>query len=131
MNIRNACDNIEHPPASQLRLTELWRAFSFASIANGIVGFLFACTGPVAIIIAVATAGGLSEADIASWLFAGFAIGGLITIAFSLLYRQPLSFAWSIPGTVLIGPALEVNVEGSGGIFHLLFHPMFCHQLVV
>ena len=107
MNIKNACNKIEHPSTGQLHLAEHWRAFSFATIANGIVGFLFACTGPVAIIIAVATAGGLSEADIASWLFAGFAIGGLITILFSLLYRQPLSFAWSIPGTVLIGPALE------------------------
>ena len=25
----------------------------------------------------------------------------------SLIYRQPLGFAWSIPGTVLLGPSLQ------------------------
>lgn len=97
---------IERPPIRYLRLSEIRRAFSFTSLSNSVVAFLFACTGPVAIIISVATAGGLNDADIASWLFGGFAIGGLITILFSLLYQQPLSFAWTIPGTVLLGPAL-------------------------
>ncbi|MGO3343281.1 MAG: benzoate/H(+) symporter BenE family transporter, partial [Glutamicibacter arilaitensis] len=32
---------------------------------------------------------------------------GLATIVMSLLYRQPLGFAWSIPGTVLLGPSLQ------------------------
>jgi benzoate membrane transport protein len=33
-------------------------------------------------------------------------VNGLITIAYSLVYRQPLAFFWTIPGTVLVGPAL-------------------------
>ena len=74
--------------------------------ANAVVAFLFACTGPVAIILAVGQGGGLSESDIASWIFGGFFLNSLISIAFSLAYRQPLVFLWSIPGSVLVGPAL-------------------------
>jgi benzoate membrane transport protein len=73
---------------------------------NAMVAFLFACTGPVAIILAVGARGGLSESDIASWIFGAFFVNGLISIAFSLLYRQPLVFLWTIPGAVLVGPAL-------------------------
>jgi benzoate membrane transport protein len=74
--------------------------------ANAVVAFLFACTGPVAIILSVAAGAGLSEADIASWIFGGFFLNSVITIVFSVAYRQPLVFLWSIPGSVLLGPAL-------------------------
>ena len=74
--------------------------------ANALVAFLFAVSGPVAIILAVGARGGLSESDIASWIFAAFFVNGAISIGFSLYYRQPLVFLWSIPGAVLVGPAL-------------------------
>ncbi|HKQ28120.1 MAG TPA: benzoate/H(+) symporter BenE family transporter [Burkholderiales bacterium] len=74
--------------------------------ANAVVAFLFAASGPVAIILSIGARGGLSESDIASWIFGGFLLNSLISIVFSLLYRQPLVFFWSIPGTVLVGPAL-------------------------
>lgn len=80
--------------------------FGPAYAANAIVAFLFAASGPVAIILAVGARGGLSESDIASWIFAAFFVNGLISIAFSLAYRQPLVFLWSIPGAVIVGPAL-------------------------
>ena len=73
---------------------------------NAFVAFIFAASGPVAIILAVGTRGGLSESDLSSWIFGGFFINGLISIAFCWLYRQPLVFFWTIPGTVLVGPAL-------------------------
>jgi benzoate membrane transport protein len=74
--------------------------------ANAVVAFLFSCTGPVAIILSIGAAGGLSESDLASWIFGGFFLNSLVSIAFSLAYRQPLVFLWSIPGSVLVGPAL-------------------------
>ncbi|MEA3192832.1 MAG: benzoate rane transport protein [Betaproteobacteria bacterium] len=74
--------------------------------SNAVVAFLFSCTGPVAIILSVGARGRLSEADIASWIFAAFFINGLLSFAFTLAYRQPLVFLWSIPGAVLLGPAL-------------------------
>ena len=68
--------------------------------------FLFAASGPAVVILATGTKSGLGEADLASWLFGAFFINGLISIAFSLAWRQPLVFFWTIPGTVLVGPAL-------------------------
>lgn len=83
---------------SGLPLTEL---------ANAIVAFLFAASAPVAIILAAGARGGLDEADLASWLFAAFAFNGVLTIGMSVAFRQPLAFFWTIPGTVLVGAALE------------------------
>jgi benzoate membrane transport protein len=82
------------------------RDFGGVYAVNAVVAFLFASTGPVAIILAVGARGGLSESDIASWIFGAFFLNGLISIAFSVLYRQPLVFLWTIPGAVLVGPAL-------------------------
>jgi benzoate membrane transport protein len=70
------------------------------------VAFLFAASGPVVIILSVGARGGLAESDIASWIFAAFCLNSVISIAFTLAYRQPLVFLWSIPGSVLVGPAL-------------------------
>ena len=74
--------------------------------ANGFIGWVFAATAPVAIILSVGTRGGLSEAELASWIFGVFFVNGLLTMLFCWLYRQPLAFFWTIPGTVLVGPAL-------------------------
>ncbi|ENO78814.1 benzoate/H(+) symporter BenE family transporter [Thauera sp. 63] len=76
-------------------------------LANGLIGFIFSATGPVAIILAVGTRGGLTQAELASWVFGVFFINGLLTLAMSWRYRMPLGFAWTIPGTVLVGPALQ------------------------
>jgi benzoate membrane transport protein len=83
-----------------------WSDFGALYAGNAVVAFLFAASAPVAIVLSVGARGGLSESDLASWLFASFFLNGLVTIAFSLLYRQPLVFFWTIPGTVLVGPAL-------------------------
>src|SRR3954452_4586268 len=75
--------------------------------ANGFIGFVFAATGPVAIILSVGISGGLSPAELASWIFGVFFVNGLITIGMSWRYRQPLAFFWTIPGTVHVGPSLQ------------------------
>lgn len=80
--------------------------FGATYFASAIVAFLFAASGPVAIILSVGSRGGLSESDIASWIFAAFFVNSFISLAFTLAYRQPLIFLWSIPGAVLVGPAL-------------------------
>lgn len=83
------------------------RDYGTVYFANGLVGTIFSASGPVAVTLAVGTAGGLSEAQLASWVFAMMASGGAATLMMSLLYRQPLGFGWSIPGTVLLGPSLQ------------------------
>jgi benzoate membrane transport protein len=89
------------------RSASFWRDLTLAHAANGLVGFLFAASGPLAIVLAAGTKGGLSEADLASWVFGSLFINGLVSIIFCLRYRQPLVFFWTIPGTVLIAPALS------------------------
>lgn len=80
---------------------------SSTAVTNGITAFLFSCTGPLAIILAVAASTGLDSRQVASWLFGGFAIAAVFTLYFSLKYRQPLAFAWTIPGTVLLLTSLD------------------------
>src|SRR5256885_5388750 len=74
--------------------------------ANGLIGLVFAATGPVAVILAVGRQGGLSTAQLASWIFGVFFLNGVLTVLACWVYRQPLAFFWTIPGTVLVGPAL-------------------------
>ncbi|HUQ25079.1 MAG TPA: benzoate/H(+) symporter BenE family transporter [Burkholderiales bacterium] len=88
------------------RPRQVFADFGGVYASNAVVAFLFSVTGPVAIILSVGARGRLSEADIASWIFAAFFINGLLSMAFTLAYRQPLIFLWSIPGAVLLGPAL-------------------------
>ncbi len=99
--------NLERPTAQAPGLGRIFSDSGLGYFANGLIGFIFSATGPVAIILAVGTRGGLSQAELASWVFGVFFINGLITLAMSWRYRMPLGFAWTIPGTVLVGPALQ------------------------
>ena len=83
------------------------RDFAAVHFANALAGFLFAASGPLAIILATGSKGGLSEAELASWVFGSLAINGIVSIGYSLAWRQPLVFFWTIPGTVLVGSALD------------------------
>jgi len=97
---------LEKPAASPLRPGAVLADFGSVYAVNGLVGFIFAASGPVAIILAVGTQGGLSASDLSSWIFGAFFVNGLISILFCCVYRQPLVFFWTIPGAVLVGPAL-------------------------
>ena len=97
---------LERPPALTIDLPDLLSGFRGVYLVNAVVAFLFAASAPVAIILTAGAAGGLSETDVASWLFGCFFINGLISLAFCLIYRQPLVFFFTIPGTVLVGQAL-------------------------
>jgi len=76
-------------------------------VSNGAIGLIFAASGPIAVTLAVGTAGGLTQGQLSSWVFGILFSGGAATLLMSLIYRQPLGFAWSIPGTVLLGPSLQ------------------------
>ena len=76
-------------------------------VANGVTAFLYAITGPLAILLTVATGAGLSTAQISSWIFAAFGIGGLLSVGASLIFRQPLALVWTIPGALLLPPAFS------------------------
>lgn len=98
---------IERPAERPPGVGRIISDFGVLYASNGFIGWLFAVTGPVAIILAVGSNGGLSEAEIASWIFGVFFVNGLITLLFSGLYRQPLVSLWTIPGTVIVGQSLN------------------------
>ena len=66
-------------------------------VSNAVIAFLFAASAPVAIILGVGTKAGLSESDMASWIFGAFVLNGMIGIVVSIIYRQPLA------GTRMVG----------------------------
>jgi benzoate membrane transport protein len=98
--------NLERPSGPIPHWRDVLTDFGPREAANGFIGWVFSATAPVAIILSVGTRGGLSEAELASWIFGVFFVNGLISMLFCWLYRQPLAFFWTIPGTVLVGPAL-------------------------
>lgn len=97
---------LERPASRPAGLRDLFRDLAPQYVSNGVIGLIFSASGPIAVTLAVGAAGGLSQAELASWVFGIFLSAGLATVVMSLLYRQPLGFAWSIPGTVLLGPSL-------------------------
>ncbi|MEU9821157.1 benzoate/H(+) symporter BenE family transporter [Pseudonocardia alni] len=101
-----AVDRFERPPLPVTRPGGVFRDLGPQYLANGLIGLIFAATGPVAVILAVGTQGGLDQGQIASWIFGVLFLNGVLTVVASWVYRQPLAFLWTIPGSVLIGPAL-------------------------
>ncbi len=97
---------LEAPAHPATGVADLVRELTPATLANALIGFIFAASGPVAVILAVGTQGGLEREVLASWIFGSFFINGVLTIAACWLYRMPMVFFWTIPGTVLVGPAL-------------------------
>ena len=53
--------------------------YSRHSLVNGFVAALFATTGPLAILLAVAGGAGVGEEELRSWIFGGYAMGGVLT----------------------------------------------------
>ena len=94
-----------HQPIPKIKV--IISDFGVFSLINAVIAFLFAASAPVAIILEVGVKGGLSEAEMSSWIFAAFVLNGILGIILSIIYRQPLVFFWTISGTVLVGPALE------------------------
>jgi benzoate membrane transport protein len=75
-------------------------------LVNGTVAWLFAVTGPIAVLLSVAVSTGLDRATVNSLILASHVVGGALSIWFSTRDRQPLGLAWTIPGAVLLVPAL-------------------------
>lgn len=99
--------HLETPTAPRRSVRQMLSDFGGTYVANALIGFIFAATGPVAVILSVGTRGGLSPQELASWVFGVFFVNGLVSLFMSWRYTTPLAFGWTIPGTVLVGPALQ------------------------
>ena len=63
--------------------------------------------GPVFLLLKLMNDANLANNVAISWLTIIFAVGGVLTIIFSLYYRQPIQFAFSIPAMAIIAGALQ------------------------
>lgn len=97
---------LERPQRPLPTLAEMGQGFGRHPFVNGLVSFIFAMTVPIALVLAVGKEAGLTDRELETWLFAAYFIPGFFTVAFSILYRQPVGMAWTMPGTVLVAPAL-------------------------
>ena len=100
-------NQLEKPLLPQRTWRQILSDFGSTYAANALIGFIFAATGPVAVMLAVGTRGGLSPQELASWVFGVFFVNGLVSMLMSWRYTTPLAFGWTIPGSVLVGPALQ------------------------
>jgi benzoate membrane transport protein len=98
--------HLERPSDARPGWRQVQADLGLTPLANAFVALVFTVSAPLAIVLSIGTRGGLSEAELGSWVFGVFCINGLITVLFSWLYRMPLGFAWTMPGTVLVGSAL-------------------------
>ncbi|MEK8071444.1 benzoate/H(+) symporter BenE family transporter [Rhodococcoides navarretei] len=96
----------ERPERRPPNLRALRADFGGQYVGAGATGLLFSATGPVAVIMGASAAGSLTAAQTASWVFGVFVLNGILTVVASWVYRMPLSFFWTIPGTVLVGQSL-------------------------
>ncbi|WP_257203242.1 benzoate/H(+) symporter BenE family transporter [Corynebacterium cystitidis] len=97
---------LERPHLQRPTLHEFLRDAGPTEIGNGLVAFIFSASGPVAVILAATAAGNLTAEQTSSWILGAFLGNGLITLTMTYLYRSPMAFYWTIPGTVLVGTAL-------------------------
>ncbi|MFC8182140.1 MULTISPECIES: benzoate/H(+) symporter BenE family transporter [Nocardiaceae] len=104
--IRTVRGGLEIPTERPPRLREIRADVGGRYVGAGATGVLFSATGPVAVIMGAASAGSLTATQTASWIFGVFVLNGLLTAVVSWVYRMPLAFFWTIPGTVLVGQAL-------------------------
>ena len=98
---------LERPPSVSTNFQNLYQSLDRNSLTNGLVAAVFAVTGPVAIILSVASSANLEKNIINTWVFAAFGIGGVLTLVLSYIYRQPLAMAWTMPGAALLISSLD------------------------
>lgn len=89
-------------------LKDFWGYLNSKTITAGVVATIFAITGPALIIMNSAQNGKLTDVQTVSWLFSVYFFGGLLGIFLALYYKQPISGAWSIPGTVMMSATLPL-----------------------
>lgn len=87
-------------------IRDLPKSLTLSALTYGMTAWLFAVTGPFLIYVNAARQGNLSALELNSWIFGGYFICGLLSVALSLYYRLPLLMAITIPGGVLVAAAL-------------------------
>ena len=77
------------------------------NFVDSFIAFLFAISGPVAIMLSITSTNNIISSNVSIWLFGCFAVNGFLSIILTLKNKQPLVLMWSIPGMILIGYSLK------------------------
>ena len=80
---------------------------SINNFVDGFIAFLFAISGPIAIMLSITSNNNIDIESVSVWLFGCFALNGFLSIIVTIIFKQPLIFMWSIPGIILIGFSLK------------------------
>lgn len=100
---------------------KIFEDISFSAISAGLVALVATFSGPVLIVVQAAQAGGLTTAELSSWVWALCLGAGLLSLWFSLRYRIPVIGAWSTPGVaLLIGSLASYSYSEVIGCYLLL-----------
>ncbi|MGM7666613.1 benzoate/H(+) symporter BenE family transporter [Microbacterium sp. A93] len=87
------------PPAAR---RPAWRHVSVSAVVAGLVAVAISYAGPLLVVLEAAQRAGLDPAQTASWVWAISVGSGVICVAMSLVTRQPVVVAWSVPGAALL-----------------------------
>jgi benzoate membrane transport protein len=98
---------LERPVVGAACWRDALRDLDRHNLGNGLVASMIATTGPLAIMLAALQRGGLGVGEITAYVIAAYGLGGIMSILCSLAFRQSLAMAYTIPGIVLVGAAID------------------------
>ena len=84
------------------RRSSLRHDVSLSAIVAGFVAVAISYAGPLLVVLEAARVGGLSAEITSSWVWAISVGSGVACILGSLVTRQPVMIAWSIPGAAVL-----------------------------
>ncbi|WP_211877459.1 benzoate/H(+) symporter BenE family transporter [Pseudarthrobacter albicanus] len=101
----------EHRPARP----PLRKSLSLSAATAGFVAVAISYAGPMLVVLQAAQSAGLSAELTTSWVWSLAVASGITCVVLSMLTRQPIVVAWSVPGAALLLTALG-NYEYSDAI---------------
>ena len=99
--------NIEPGPGVKAGLRDFGKSLNSRTWAAAIIATVFGCTGPILVCLAAGQNAGFTDAQVTSWVWSVYVIGGLLGIFLSLRYKLPIAGAWTIPGASMLSTSLQ------------------------
>ena len=99
--------NIEPGPGVKTGLRDFGKSLNSRTWAAAIIATVFGCTGPILVCLAAGQNAGFTDAQVTSWVWSVYVIGGLLGIFLSLRYKLPIAGAWTIPGASMLSTSLQ------------------------
>lgn len=81
-------------------------AMSLSAVMAGLVAVVVSYSGPLLVVLQSAKNAGVSTGQTTSWVWAISIASGVVCSVLSLVTRQPVMVAWSVPGAALLLTAL-------------------------